>query len=135
MQHQQKEDRKPIGRILQEKKGFTDSRIRISKDFTFYGVTQTKAGEPEISISFKIIKADGRQLIIQYHELISPMEFDGANEIVLSTLNMKITIKGKNLSNIIDYLSEHRLMWIKEPDSDFVHVKEGEVEVESITIE
>jgi hypothetical protein len=137
MEHQQKEDRKPIGKIIQEKKSrtsFTDSRIRISKDFTFYGITQTKGGDPEISLGLKIIKANGEQYIIQYHELISPIHYDGATTIKLLTPSISITITGKNLDDVIDYLAEHRLMWIKEPDSDFVEVKEGEVEISSIVI-
>jgi len=136
MSHQQKEDRKPIGRILQEKKtgSFTDTRIRISKDFTFYGITQTKSGSAEISLALKIIKETGEQLIVQYHEFMSPMRFDGATTIKLATPSLTIKIVGKNLTDIIDYLAEHRLVWITEPDSDFTQVKEGEVEIESIEI-
>lgn len=137
MQHQQKESKKTISEILQDKKGgkdFTDTRIRISKDFMFYGVTQTKSGQAEISLALKIIKANGEQLIIQYHELISPMRFNGADKIELSTSYLKVVISGKNLDELIDYLAEHRLVWIKEPDSDFVDVKEEEVEVNSIEI-
>ena len=136
MQHQQEEGKKPIGKLIQERKpGYLDKRIRVSEDFTFYGITKTKSGEPDISIAFKIILADGSQSVIQYHELISPMRFDGATTIKLSTLTLDITIKGKNLSDIIDYLAEHRLVWIKEPDSDFVEVKEGEVEIENIKVD
>jgi len=138
MQHQQKESKKKISDIIQDKRGgqdFTDTRIRISKDFAFYGVTQTKSGQAEISLALKIIKADGEQLIIQYHELISPMRFNGVDKIELSTSSLKIIILGKNLGDLIDYLAEHRLVWIKEPDSDFVQVDEGEVEVVNFLIE
>ena len=137
MQHQQKEDRKPIGKLLQERKGiadFADTRIRMSKDFTFYGITQTKSGDAEISLALKIIMASGEQLIVQYHELISPIRFNGVDEIKISTTTLSVIIKGKNLEKIIDYLAEHRLVWIKEPDSDFMKVKEGEVEVLGIEV-
>ena len=133
MQYPQKENRAQINKILQDRgtrQDFTDSRIRISKDFPFYGVTQTKSGHAEISLALKIIKANGEQLIIQYHELISPMRFNGADKIELSTSYLKITISGKNLGVLVDYLAEHRLVWIKEPDSDWVEVKEGEVEID-----
>lgn len=138
MSYQQKENRKPIGKIIQERSSSVkaaDTRIRPSKDFTFYGVTPTRSGEPEISLALKIIKATGEQLIIQYHELVSPMRFDGASRITLSTTTLKIAITGKHLDNIIDYLSEHRLVWIKEPDSDFFQTNEGEVVIEKIDIE
>lgn len=134
--HPREENEKPIGRILGKptKPVFLDKRIRLSEDFTFYGVTKTKNGEPEISLALKIIKANGEQFIIQYHELISPMKFDGANVIEISTLNLTVTIRGKNIAELIDYLAEHRLVWIKEPDSDFIEVEEGECEIEGINV-
>ena len=138
MQYPQKENRAQLNKILQDREnaqGFADSRIRISKDFPFYGVTQTKSGHAEISLALKIIKANGEQLIVQYHELISPMRFNGADKIELSTSYLKIAISGKNLGSLIDYLAEHRLVWIKEPDSDFVKVNEGEVEINKNGIE
>ena len=135
MEHQQKDDKKPIGKLIQDRKPkYLDKRIRISEDFHFYGITKTQAGNPEITIALKIILADGSQLIIQYHELISPMRFDGASTIKLSTLTLELIIKGKNIGNLLDYLAEHRLMWIKEPDSDFTQLKEGEVEIEKIEV-
>ena len=135
MSHQQEEGKKPFGKLIQDKKpNYLDKRIRVSEDFPFYGVTKTKAGEPEITIALKLIMADGSQLIVQYHELISPMRYDGANTIKLSTLTLEIIVTGKNLDNLIDYLAEHRLMWIKEPDSDWGEVKEGEIKIERIEV-
>lgn len=137
MQHQQKENNRLVEQILQEKRGvpeFIDSRVRISKDFTFYGVTQTKSGHAEISIALKMKMKDGSQLIIQYHELLSPMRYNGADKIELTTTGLTIVITGKNLEPIIDYLAEHRLVWIKEADSDFMQVEEGEVEIEEIEV-
>ena len=137
MQHQRKEDKDPISRIIKEKKGISsikDKRVRISKDFTFYGVTVTKSGDPEISLALKIIKESGEQLIIQYHEMISPMRYDGAGLIEFSTPYLSVKIEGKNLGDIIDYLAEHRLVWIKEPDSDFIESKDKEAKVERIEV-
>lgn len=135
MEHQQKEDKKPIGKLIQDRKpNYLDKRIRISEDFPFYGITKTQAGNPEISIALKIIMADNSQLVVQYHELISPMRYDGATVIQLSTITLDIKIQGKNLDSIIDYLAEHRLVWIKEPDSDWGEVKEGEIKIERIEI-
>lgn len=137
MEHQQKVDKKPIGRLLSEgkaKSSYLDKRVRISEDFKFYGVTKTQAGDAEISLALKILKEDGEQLVIQYHEFISPMRFDGATEIRLSTLYLSIKITGKNLGILLDYLAEHRLVWVKEPDSDFIEVAEGEVEISEIEV-
>ena len=138
MQHPQKENRTQINRILQDRgsvQDFTDSRIRISKDFPFYGITQTKSGHAEISLALKIVKAIWVQFIIQFHDLFSPLRCICAVKIELSTSYLEITISGKNLGCLIDYLAEHRLVWIKEPDSDFVKVDEGDVEINKNGIE
>ena len=73
MQHQQKVDKDPIGRLLSKdeaKASYLDKRIRISEDFTFYGITKTKAGAAEISIGLKFILASGEELVFDYHEFI-----------------------------------------------------------------
>ena len=137
MSHQPKDDKKPIGKLIQEKRGLSnlsDTRIRISNDYTFYGVTKTKAGDAETSLALKIILESGEQLIVQYHEMVSPLRYDGATTIQISTPTISIKIEGKNLDDIIDYLAEHRLVWIKEPDSDFTQVKVGDVEIEKIEV-
>ena len=135
MEYRQKVDSKPIGKLLQDTKpDFLDKRRRLSVDFTFYGITPSKQGMPEIAISFKIIKASGAQIYVQYHELISPMEFDGASTLSLATPNLAITITGKNLGDLADYFGEHWVMWMKEPDSDFMQVKDGEVEIQRIEV-
>lgn len=135
MEHQQNLDKKPIGKLIQDRRpSFIDKRIRISEDFTYYGVTKTQSGNAEIAIALKLILKDGQQLVFQYHELLSPMLFDGVSKITLKTLSTEITIEGKNLDRVIDYLAEHRLMWLKEPDTDWGEVEEGEVKIESIEV-
>ena len=137
MEHQQKVDRKPIGRLLQQdkaRKSYLDKRVRISEDFKFYGVTKTQSGDAETAIAIIIHLADGRQYILRYHDLIPLDSFDGSNTLILTTLYYSIEIKGKNLWVLMPYLAEHRLMWIKEPESDFVEVGEGEVEIERIEV-
>ena len=88
MSHQPKDDKKPIGKLIQEKRGLSnlsDTRIRISNDYTFYGVTKTKAGDAETSLALKIILESGEQLIVQYHEMVSPLRYDGATTCLLYT--------------------------------------------------
>ena len=99
------------------------------------GASKSKSGVAEVSLALKLIMEDGSQLEIQYHEFVSPMKFDGATLIEISTPTLSIKINGKNLQSIFDYLMEHRLVWIKEPDSSMVETKEGEAEIEKIEIE
>ena len=130
MQHQERVSKNELPAFIQkEKSKIADTRIRPSQDFTFFGITKTRAGEPVMSLALKLILKNGEQIIIQYHEMTSPMRYDGSGKIIFSTTTLGITIQGNNLDNIIDYLAEYRLVWIKEPDSDFLKVKEGEVEI------
>ncbi len=137
MSHQQEVGKRKIPNLLDKRKDIYSKPtiIRPSENFTCFGVTKTKAGDAEISLALKIIMEDGKQYIIQYHEINSPMKYDGATTIKLNTPSVTITITGKRMDDIIDYLAEHRLVWIKEPDSDFTQTEENEPEIEKIIIE
>ena len=133
--HQEKVGKRTIPTLLDRKNKYSKpSSIRPSDNFTFYGITKTKGGDAEISLALKLIMENGSQLIIQYHELNSPMKYDGVTTIELATTTLSITITGKRLDDIIDYLAEHRLVWIKEPDSDFTEVDEAKPEIEKIEV-
>lgn len=136
MQHQEKASRN-IRNILDKKQSKSRAAIRPCDEYTFYGVTETRSGMPEISLALKLIHKDGRQLIIRYHEMAFPTEYNGLDEIQIHTTNsFIIKIKGSNLDDIIDYLAEHRLVWIKEPDSSFTIMEDKEeVMIESIEVE
>jgi len=148
----QKEDKKnvkTIGRLVRpdsnSKKNFSnqfapnkepEGKIRNSKDYQFYGITKTKAGDAALSLALKLILEDGEQIIIQYHELQSPIIFKPSDsKIIFSTPTLSATIEGKNLEPILDYISEHRLVWIKEPDNSFGQAIENEPEITKIKIE
>ena len=142
----QKEDKKNIPTLLANKSkrnttgSFTqnlapEGKIRDSRDYQFYGITKTKAGDAVLSLALKLILEDGEQIIIQYHELQSPIRFKPADIITFSTSTLSVTIEGKNLEPILDYISEHRLVWIKEPDNSFGQGNDNEPEVTNIKIE
>ncbi len=125
----QKDDNKSIPTLLNKsKRNITGSytqkvapegKIRESKDSDFYGITKTRAGEAVLSLALKLILENGEQLIIQYHDLQSPIRFYPEDKITCSTPTLSLIIEGKNLEDILDYMSEHRLVWIKEPDNSF----------------
>ena len=126
-----------ISRLIQEGPSSHKryARIRNSEDFTFFGVTKTVNGVPSQSLALKLILESGEQYAIQYHELTSPMRFNGADVIRISTPYLSITIKGSRLEDIFDYLAEFRVVWIKEPDSDFMQAEPHEPEVQQILVE
>lgn len=125
-----------ISRLIKEGPSRTSyGRIRSSEDFTFFGITKTINGTPQQSLALKLILESGEQYAVQYHELTSPMRFNGADQIKISTPYLSITIKGRRLEDIFDYLAEFRIVWIKEPDSDFMQVESNEPQVEQIVVE
>jgi hypothetical protein len=133
----QEEQNKQIPFLVREKERknkATENRIRPSSDYPFYGVTKTVRGEPTLSMALKIILKDGRQFAFNYHELVSPIEYDGASEISIQTLSKTITIEGRNLEQLFDYILEHRLVWMKEPDSSLVIANDNEVQISAISV-
>lgn len=137
MSYQEKEDKNKIPRTFEKKmvEHIKPNIIRPAEKFTLYGVTKSKSGVAEVSLALKLIMENGSQLAIQYHEFVSPMKFDGATLIEIATPTLSIKINGSNLQSIFDYLMEHRLVWIKEPDSSYTETKKGEAEIEKIEVE
>ena len=141
----QKEDKKSLPTLINKPKRniagkFTqnlapEAKIRNSKDYQFYGITKTNAGDATLSLALKLILENGEQLILQYHELQSPIRFKPADLITFSTPTLSVTIEGKKLESILDYISEHRLVWIKEPDNSFGQANDNEPQVTNIKIE
>ena len=86
-------------------------------------------------VGFKILFGDGRVAGIQYHDIISPLEYDGAGLITLRTRGAVISIKGKNLSGLFDFLLQNRVSLLREPDSSFMQGPEDQAEIETITLE
>lgn len=125
----------PIHRLVSEKTSKSRfGKIRNSDDFTFFGITKTKNGDAQQSLALKLILQNGEQLMIQYHELVSPMKFNGSDLIQLSTPILSIEINGNNLENIFDYLGEFRVVWMKEPDGSFMEKNEEEASISRISI-
>lgn len=98
----------------------------------FYGVADEKEGNV---IALKFISELGVQRAIHYHDILSPMDYNGDNEIILSTTRLKIIIRGQNLDNLFDHIIQHQVKWLKEPQDSFIEVDENEVEISSISFE
>lgn len=113
-----------ISNIIQSK------RENPQEKYSYFKITRSEDREISFLIKFK----DGKQKIIQYHDLVSPYDFDGNGLIELTTPTLSIKIIGKNLEKIFNYIRRFRLDWIKEPDSSLIEVKDGEPEIERIEI-
>ena len=106
------------------------SQAANTNEYPFFELAVNQAAP----IGFKIFFAGGNAAAIQYHDIISPLLFDGAGEIELKTPALSIKIMGKNLRVLFDHFFENRVVWIKEPDSSFVQLSEDQPEITTITL-
>ena len=125
----QSEENKRIPTLLENpRNGILKSRGKS----VFFGISDERTGN---ILALKLVSSMGRQRAVHYHDIISPMDFDGESEIILMTTAIKIIIKGHNLGKLFDYIIQHRVMWVKEPQESFTEVDENEVEISSIRFE
>lgn len=125
----QLEEGKKVPSLIQQNK---TAVLKSRGGSNFYGVSDERFGNV---IALKFITSVGTQKAIHYHDLVSPMDFNGESEIVLATPSLRIVIIGQNLEKLFNYIIQHRVMWVKEPDSSFTEIEDGDVEVNSIRFE
>ena len=113
--------------------------IRKATDRKFYGYTFDQAGRHPLTLALDFFTKDGNRFGVFYMEVASPIMFnlgDGttAQTITIRTSTMEITIEGKNLAPVYEYILEQRLVWVKEVESSFTP-EDSETVIESITYE
>jgi len=101
----------------------------------YFGVTNSRSGIPENSIALKLISASGEQKALHYHDILSPLDYDGIGKISIATLKLKVVIEGENLEELFDYILEHRVKWISEAQSSFEEVEDGKPIITTIEFE
>jgi len=126
--HQSEQSNSSIPEFLRYKQG-PSSALKALGNNPFYGLAHERDG---MAVALKFTTALGEQKAVHYHDLVSPMEYNGDTEIQLCTTRIQVIIVGKNLQQLFDNIIQHRVVWIKEPDSSFTDVKDGDVEVSSI---
>lgn len=109
--------------------------VRPSKSFTYYGITISKGGVLPQSLALKLLFPDGSQQAINYHELSSPMKFNGKTKIELNTPTLSIVIDGNHLEKLFDYILEHAVVWIEDRGESITEDVKGGVVIDSIKIE
>lgn len=145
MEREDQHDKKSFSDLLTQGtsgSAFNSDIIRRSRDFEFFGVTQSRTGSPDIAKSMKLILSSGEQHIVKYHDIGCPITFDGNSKIEFTIAGTsKVTITGNGLEAVLDYIAEERLMWIKEPEdsSDLFfteHEKKGsEIIISSVLLD
>lgn len=122
----QPEENKHIPTLLEQPgNGILKSRGKSP----FFGISDERKGNV---LALKIVSSVGTQRAVHYHDIVSPMDFNGNSEIILLTTAIKIVITGHNLEKLFDYIIQHRVMWVKEPQDSFAEVDDKEVEINTI---
>ncbi len=98
----------------------------------FYGVADKQEGHV---VALKFIAAAGEQKAVHYHDILSPMDYNGSSEITLLTPRLAITIRGKNLDDLFDHIIQHQVKWIQEPQNEFCPIEKNQLEVTEIRFE
>lgn len=99
----------------------------------FYGIAEEREGNV---IALKFITSLGEQKAIHYHDIVSPMDYNGDSEIRLMTTRVTVIIKGRNLDGLFDHIIQHQVKWVREPENSFTQgLKEDDLEITSIGFE
>jgi hypothetical protein len=126
--HQSERSKSSIPHLIRDKK---TPILRSRGNSVYFGVTDRGT----TSITLKFITSTGQQRAINYHDILSPMDYDGESEILLRTRLLEVCIKGRNLEDLFDEIIQHRVMWISEPQSSFANDDAEQPEVTSIRFE
>jgi|GEM_PF-6899966 len=122
----------PFRRAVQEElKQEHSSPDAPKNEYQFFELARNQVAP----VGFKILFGDGRVAGIQYHDIVSPLEYDGAGLITLKTPALQIKITGKNLRPLFDMIFENRVSLLREPDTSFVEVEENQPQIETINLQ
>ncbi|MEZ4993524.1 MAG: hypothetical protein R2824_24085 [Saprospiraceae bacterium] len=117
---------------LDDQAPFESLRTLETENYTCFGVTKQEVR----ALSLKVIFGDGKMALIQYSRMLSPITYNGKNEIKINTPVLNMAIQGSNLAPLLDYLGEQRLAWIQSSTadslSDSLMMRKGEPEIFAI---
>lgn len=126
----QSEQSRRIPDLIKER---SNSILKTRGTSEFFGIADEREGH---AIALKFTTSLGAHRAIHYHDILSPIDYNGTTEITLSTTRLKIIITGRNLDNLFDHIIQHQVKWIREPQSSFSVISDnGEVEVSLIRFE
>ena len=117
-----------------EAKPFESSTSLETENFTCFGITPINTH----ALALKVIFSNGSQILVQYSRVLSPITYNGSNELALNTSTLRLEITGRDLAPLFDYLGEQRLAWIKSSDldsfSDSIMMRSGEPDIQGIQL-
>src|SRR5690554_5776577 len=86
----------PFKRAANAQEQNSNSEPLNNEDFEFYGTAHSQG----TVLGFRVLFANGKIAVIQYHDLVSPLVFDGAGVIELNTPHVILKITGRNLAEL-----------------------------------
>lgn len=113
---------------------FESSSKLETEDYTCFGLCR----EDTRVLSLKVLFSNGGIVLIQYSRMMSPITYNGKNEIKINTPTLQLVIEGTNILPILDFIGEQRLAWIQSigsvSQSDSLMMSKGEPEITAIQI-
>lgn len=119
---------------VNDQSSFESSTGLETEDYTCFGLCKKDTRV----LSLKVLFSNGGIALIAYSRMMTPITYNGKNEIKLDTPTMQMVIQGKNLPALIDFLGQQRLAWIQSSgsvsQSDSLMMSKGEPEIIAIQI-
>ena len=123
-----------ISTKLNDETPFDSSTGLETEDYTCFGLSN----QDTRVLSLKALFPDGAIALIQYSRMMSPIKYNGKNEITIETPTLWMRIEGRKLVPLIDFLAQQRLAWIRSSSlhspSDAIMMSKDEPEIIAIQI-
>ena len=119
MPYQDKDQKKLRGIFPTDSKVFNKSADKLDSPavFSTQGQFYAVASEDEIIKKFQLILRSGKKYRVPYALLPIAEISDCSDEISMIAYQLLITIKGRNLEPVEEYLADETLIWVKESPS------------------
>lgn len=125
----QSEQNRIIPNILKDR---TNSAMKGRGSSPYYTLTDK---ESSMAVAIKFVSANGEQKAVHYHDIVSPIEYDGNSRITLLTQRITVIIEGRSLDDLFDYIIQHRVKWVEEPQGSFPISRDEKLEITAIKFE
>ena len=117
------------------KKTFENQVDLETENYTCFGIMPENSRSQSLKVKF----GNGAMLLIQYGRIMSPITFNGTNQIKLSTGTLQMVIQGSNLVPLMDFLGTQRLAWMQsnavDGETDALFMQGSEPEITAIHIQ
>lgn len=97
---------------------------------SFYGVERGN----RFVRRFKLIMRTGQMVSVPY-ALLPIVILEADKSLRIKAHDLEITVKGRNLQKVEEWLNEEKILWLREAGTDFDDKEEYDVFIQSIGVE